>query len=105
MPRRISVTLERQDEEVVDAFASESSPEHAALAEWAELNGLDPVRLGSDASVVRALLRAGAEGLRERILDSGYAALADSLTREEREESREARSRYMKQADHKMSRV
>ena len=105
MARRISVTLELEDEEVVGAFASASTPERAALIQWAELHGLDPARFRSDASLVRALLRAGAEGLRERILDDGYAALAESLTQEEREESREARARYVERTERKSSRA
>jgi hypothetical protein len=93
MARRLSVTLEHEEERVVETFGSPSTPEHAALLEWAAKSGID--RIGSDASLVRALIRAGAEALRKRVLDIGYAALAIELGEVQHDEVREARRRYI----------
>jgi len=91
----MSVTLEGEDEQAVSAFSERGTPEHAALTDWAAGRGLDPNSLGSEASVVRALLRAGADRLREHALDDGYAALAAAITKDERAETRSARRRYL----------
>jgi hypothetical protein len=95
MTKRMSVTLEGEDEQAVSLFAEPGTPEHTALTEWVISRGLNPARLGSEASVVRALLRAGADRLREHALDEGYAALAAGTTKAERAETRVARRRYV----------
>lgn len=99
MAKRLSITLEREEERVVQIFASPSTLEHAALLEWAGRRGIDTDRIGSDASLVRALIRAGAEALQERVLDVGYAALAIELTEHQHDEVREARRRYVDRSE------
>lgn len=99
MTRRLSVTLEPEDQRLVTAFEDPATAEHAALAAWATDRGLDPERFATEASIIRALLRAGAESLREQALGEGYAALAAELTAEEREETRSARDRYVRRTE------
>lgn len=91
----MSLSLTDADEQVLSAFSDEDTGEHRALGMWAAEHGVPAQQLTSEASVLRALLRAGAEALRERALDDGYAALAASLGDEERAESREARRRHL----------
>jgi hypothetical protein len=95
MAKRMSVTLEGEDEQALALFADPGTPEHAALSEWAIGRGLDPARFGSEASVVRALMRAGSDRLREQALDEGYAALAAATPSADRAEAHEARRRYV----------
>lgn len=68
-------------------------------------HGLDPSRVTSEASLLRVLLRVGSEGLRERVLDDGYAELANSIGDDDREESREARTRYVQRTERKVLRA
>ncbi|MET9260945.1 hypothetical protein [Amycolatopsis sp. NPDC004079] len=75
--RRVSVTLDLPDQQAVDLFADPARPEHATLEAWAEARGL-VMRDDSDSAVVRTLLRAGAEALREKALEEGYERLAAS---------------------------
>jgi hypothetical protein len=95
MTKRMSVSLDVEDEQIVRAFAAPGTAESAALADWASMHGLDPARLGSEASVLRALVRAGADRLREQVLDTGYAALAIETTGDEHADTRAARDRYV----------
>jgi hypothetical protein len=75
--RRISVTLDVPDQQAIEPFADPSRPEHAVLETWAAQHGLN-LRDASDAAVLRALIRAGAEALHEKALEDGYARLAAS---------------------------
>lgn len=75
--RRVSVTLDAPDQQAVDLFADPARPEHATLEAWAAARGL-VLRDDSDSAVVRTLLRAGAEALREKALEEGYERLAAS---------------------------
>jgi hypothetical protein len=99
MPRRLSVTLGSEDERVVAAFSAPSSLEHALLLAWAREHGIDAERIGSDASLIRILIHAGAEALSERILDLGYAELAATLSTIDHGEVREARRRYVERTE------
>jgi hypothetical protein len=99
MPRRLSVTLESEDEKVVAAFSAPSTLEHAILLDWARERGIDAERIGSDASLLRMLIRAGADALYERALDKGYAGLAMSLSKVDEDERREARRRYTERTE------
>lgn len=97
----MSVTLDGEDEHALSAFSDPATAEHAALLSWAADRGIDPARLGSDASVLRALLRAGAQSLSERALDDGYAALAGVMTTRDRAEALAARGRHMERIESK----
>jgi hypothetical protein len=99
MTRRTSITLEPEDERSISEFTAADSADHAALTEWAAAKGVDPARLTSEASVVRTLLRAGMEALREHVMQEGYAAMAASLRGEDRAETRTARDRYIERSE------
>jgi hypothetical protein len=75
--RRISVTLDAPDQQAIEVFADHTRPERATLEAWATQHGLS-LRDDSDAAVLRTLIRAGAEALREKALEQGYAQLAAS---------------------------
>ncbi len=76
MSKRLSLSLEPADEAAVAAFSDRDTLEHRALLEWAKAHDLDLALVRSDASLMRVLLRAGAETLRERALNEGYAQMA-----------------------------
>lgn len=69
--KRMSLTLERADEEAVAPFTHDS-PERAILTTLSPTTALN-----SEAAVLRALIRIGAEAIQERILAQGYADLAE----------------------------
>ncbi len=101
MSRRITVTLARAEESSVSVFSNPRRSEHAALIAWAAQHGF--TGLGSEASVVRALVQAGAEALREDALDTGYAELAASTDQTERRERRTMRDRYVERTERSAS--
>lgn len=53
----------------------------------------------SEASLVRILLRAGAEALREQALDIGYAELAEMTSESDRAEVGVARAWHARRSD------
>jgi hypothetical protein len=93
--KRLSVTLEPVDQSTVSRFQTEGTPEHGALVSWAAGHDVDPRSVQSDAGLLRALLRAGAEALRMSALEEGYAQLAAATSADEQAEVREARRRHM----------
>jgi hypothetical protein len=95
--RRISVTLDIPDQQAIEPFAEPSRPEHATLEAWAAEHGLS-VRDDSDAAIVRVLVRAGAEALRQKALEDGYTRLAESR-RSDRDERRAIRDRGRERTD------
>ena len=98
--RRVSVTLDTPDQQAIEPFADASSPEHSALESWAQAHGIS-VRDASDAAILRTLIRAGAETLRERALEEGYTRLAMSR-REDRAERRAIRDRGLERTDSRL---
>ncbi|HEX3588800.1 MAG TPA: hypothetical protein VHV74_04140 [Pseudonocardiaceae bacterium] len=95
--RRVSVTLDGSDQRAIEAFADPSRPEHATLEAWASRHDLN-LRDESDAAVLRALIRAGAEALQEKALEDGYDLLAKSRAGDERER-RFLRGRSLRRMD------
>jgi hypothetical protein len=95
--RRISVTLDAPEQKAIEVFADPARPEHATLEAWANQHGLS-VRDDSDAAVLRTLVRAGAEALREKALEQGYARLAESRSNDAAER-RALRDRAAKRAE------
>ena len=67
------------------------------LEAWAEAHGIS-VRDASDAAILRTLIRAGAEALREKALEEGYARLARSR-QEDRAERRAIRDRGLNRTE------
>lgn len=97
MSRRVTVTLAEAEESSVSIFSNPRRSEHAALTSWAAQHGF--AGLGSEASVIRALVQAGAEALREDALDRAYAEVAASASQAERDENRAIRSRYVERTE------
>jgi hypothetical protein len=100
MAKRTTLTLDDIDEALLMEFERPESVERAALIEVAAAHGwnVSEYRL-SEGALIRTLLRIGAETLRERALEIGYAQLEASLTEEERAETRARRERRAKRPD------
>ena len=94
MAKRLSVILGDSDEQCIERFMDLSSVERAVLQQWVARNGGG--RVGSEASVIRALMQAGAAALQDEVLDAAYSDLAvlydDTAMAAER---RAARDRYV----------
>jgi hypothetical protein len=95
MTKRLSLSLENEDEAMLAHFAVEDSPERRVLISWAALRGMSPDEIRSEAALLRVLLRVGAERLQEQVLDAGYAQLASELDTTAEAEIDEARRRYV----------
>jgi hypothetical protein len=91
MSKRLSLTLERGDEDVVEPFTHDS-PERHALASLAGNERAES--LHSEAAILRALVRVGADAVRDRVLEQGYAEMADEH-RQHDEERRALRERRL----------
>ena len=100
MAKRTTLTLEDSDEALLSAFEQPDSLERSALMGYAAEHGwkVSEYRL-SEGALIRTLLRVGAETLRERALEIGYAQLEASYTDEERAEMRARRERRAKRPD------
>jgi hypothetical protein len=101
MAKRTTLTLEDTDEALLASFEQPESLERQALIGYAAEHGwnVSEYRLTSEGALVRTLLRVGAETLRERALEIGYAQLEASYTDEERAEMRALRARYAEHVD------
>jgi hypothetical protein len=99
MTKRLSLTLENEDEATLARFAVEDSPERRILISWTALRGMSPEEIRSEAALLRVLLRVGAERLQEEALDAGYAQLASELDATEQAEIDEARRRYVHRSE------
>lgn len=91
--------MRADEEQLLAAFAAEGSAERQALLDWAVEHHVAEPTMRSDAALLRVLVRAGAEALRARTMDVGYAALALSYTPDEDAERRLARHRYSARTD------
>jgi len=101
MGKRLSLSLDDDDEQALSRFSRPGSAEQRALQAWAERRRIMhelPTGSGKTASVLRLLVRAGVEALEEDVLDAGYAQLAREFGGEERAENWEARSRYLRRS-------
>ncbi len=98
MRKRVSLILGDADERAIRPFIEAGTDEHEMLRRWAAERGDQPVR--SEASALRALLRAGAERLRDDALDTAYAGLAAIYSHDaQHTERRVARKRYTARTD------
>jgi hypothetical protein len=104
MTKRLSITLEPEDERAVESFGTRGTREHEALLAWAAQRGLEVTGSTAEAALLRLLLRAGVESLRTSALDVAYAELAVSMTGADKADSRAARDRYVKRAEGKRAR-
>ncbi|MFV0494124.1 hypothetical protein [Mycobacterium sp.] len=97
MSKRVSLILKDADEIAIAPYLSEGSPSFETLRQWAaQRHG---VTIKSEAGALRALLQAGAEALRDQVLDAGYAQLAEEFNATDADsERRTARDRYTRRA-------
>jgi hypothetical protein len=94
MTKRLSLILGAADESVLEPFTRSGTGQHRVLQRWAAEHGVGTVN--SEAAAIRALLQAGADALRDEVLDDGYAELAQVYDgAQEGEERRAARDRYV----------
>jgi len=94
MTKRLSLILGESDQLTLEPFIRPGTGQHRVLQHWASQHGAGSVN--SEAAAIRVLLQAGAEALRDEVLDAGYAELAQVYgSAEEREERRTARDRYV----------
>ncbi|WP_032491758.1 hypothetical protein [Rhodococcus sp. 311R] len=95
--KRLPVTLDSDDQAELAVFADPDRLESGILREWAQQQHI-AIRDNSESGIARALLRVGAEALREKALEAGYAELAkdqeESLT-----EQRARRRSYVERVD------
>ena len=98
MTKRLSLILGDEDERRLGPFIEAGTGEHRALQRWAAAKGLRSI--DSEAAALRAVLQAGLEALRDDVLDSGYAELAETYNAAgHRAERRTARERYAERSD------
>lgn len=99
MSKRVSLILGDSDEAKIGPFLDQDSPAFEVLRHWAsEHDVADDIK--SEAAALRALLQAGAEALKEHVLDVGYAQLATEFNTEPSNvERRSARDRYTRRTE------
>jgi hypothetical protein len=98
MSKRVSLILKDGDEAAIAPYLSEGSASFEVLRQWASQRGESDIK--SEAGALRALLQAGAEALREYVLDAGYAQLAAEFNSEPaRAERQAARDRYVRRTE------
>ncbi|WP_230981573.1 hypothetical protein [Mycobacterium malmoense] len=98
MSKRVSLILKDADEAVIAPYLSEGSPSFETLRQWASQRGKGDIK--SEAGALRVLLQAGAEALREYVLDAGYAQLAAEFNCEPaRSERQAAQDRYARRTE------
>jgi hypothetical protein len=100
MSKRVSLILKDADEAVIAPYLTEGSPSFEVLRQWASQRGEGESDIKSEAGALRALLQAGAEALREHVLDAGYAHLAAEFNSEPAHAERQAaRDRYARRTE------
>jgi hypothetical protein len=103
MSKRTTVTLTDRDEQTVRTFADAGRPEGALLIEAARDLGIQLGPGASEATVIRALIAAGASALREQALERGYEELADIYDElHDADEAAARRRRYAERVDRVM---
>ncbi|QQZ18712.1 MULTISPECIES: hypothetical protein [Rhodococcus] len=95
--KRLPVTLDSEDQAELAVFGDPERLESDILKRWAQQHHIT-VRDNSESGIARALLRAGAESLREKALEAGYARLAEEQA-ESGEDRRAHRERYANRVD------
>ena len=100
MAKRTTVTFDDHDQEAIASVSSPDRAEWAALVEAAAEKGITLKPGASEATIIRALVHAGADALRERALERGYTELADLWPEvHDTAETRERRRRYAHRVD------
>lgn len=100
MAKRTTVTFDDHDEAIIASVSDPARAEWSALVETAAEKGITLKPGVSEAAIIRALVHAGADALRERALERGYAKLADLWPDvHDVAETRERRRRYAHRVD------
>ncbi len=103
MAKRTTLTLTDQDERTVQAFADPERPEAVVLIEAARGLGIALGPGASEATVIRALIAAGAAAIREQALERGYQQLAEIYDDvHDADEAAARRQRYAERVDRVM---
>lgn len=98
MSKRVSLILKDADEAAIAPYLDEQSAAFEVLRQWASRRGEADIK--SEAAALRALLQAGAEALREHVLDTGYAQLAAEFNSQPADAERKAgRERYARRTE------
>lgn len=98
MGKRVSLILKDSDEAVIAPFLDEGSTSFEVLRQWASQQGAEDIT--SEAGALRALLQAGAQALRDRVLDAGYADFAVEFNSGSADKQRRAaRDRYVRRSE------
>lgn len=99
MSKRVSLILGDSDEAAIGPYLDPESPAFEVLRHWASQHDVaDDIK--SEAAALRALLQAGAEALKDLVLDVGYAQLATEFNAEPSStERRSARERYVRRTE------
>lgn len=95
--KRLPVTLDSEDQAELAVFSDPGRLEAGILREWAQRQHIT-IRDNSESGIARALLRAGAEALREKALEAGYDELAKDRA-EGRAEQHARRRLYVERVD------
>ncbi|QIS10972.1 hypothetical protein [Nocardia arthritidis] len=83
MSRRTTLTLTDREEEALAVFADKRGPEWVLLQLIAAELGYELTETSSEATVLRVLMAAGLQQLRDRILDRGYEQMARMMEEDE----------------------
>ncbi|MFN2494300.1 MAG: hypothetical protein ABR608_00085 [Pseudonocardiaceae bacterium] len=103
MTKRTTVTFDDHDQGALASVSDPGRAEWAALVETAADKGIIVRPGASEATVIRVLVHAGADALRERALERGYTELAEIWPEvHDTEETRERRRRYAERVDRVM---
>lgn len=95
MSKRVSLILGDLDEIVIGPYLDQGSQAFEVLRRWADDHDItDDIK--SEAAALRVLLQAGAESLKEQVLDIGYSQLATEFNSDASNgERRTARARHI----------
>ncbi|MBS9535612.1 hypothetical protein KIH27_18670 [Mycobacterium sp. M1] len=94
----MSLILKDADEAVIAPYLTQGSTPFEVLRHWANQHGNTDIT--SEAAALRALLQAGAEALREQVLDLDYSSLAEEFNSgHAAAERRAARDRYTQRTE------
>ena len=100
MTKRTTVTFDDQEQRAITSVSNLDGVEWAALVEAAAAKGITLKPGASEAAIIRALVHVGADAVRERALERGYAELADLWPDvHDAAETRERRRRYAHRID------
>jgi hypothetical protein len=103
MSKRTTVTLTDQDEETVRRFGDPDLPEGAVLIDAAHELGVAIGPGASEATIIRALMAAGAAAMREQALERGYQQVAAMYADvHDADEKAARRRRYAERVDRLM---